>query len=315
MRFTPLPALLAVMILLLSTPLLLADAWIAVGEEAQQDGPEWVTGPANTILADYHIFYSDAVGGEVSFHVYLPPGYTEDPRERFPVLYWLHGSGPSIAGVPPLARYFDTMFASGDVHPFIVVFPNGLPTGMWCDAKDGSTPVESMLIGDLIPHIDGNWRTISGREGRLVEGFSMGGYGAGRLGLKYPELFAGFSMMGAGPLQLDFLVDDSALVPLPTRIQIFEEVYGGDMDYFEAQSPWRIAEAQADSLPADLAIRMIVGEEDSMLANNRALHGHFLALEIPHEYRELPGVGHNPLQTINALGQGNWEHYQNVFGH
>src|SRR5262249_648901 len=42
---------------------------------------------------------------------------------------------------------------------------------------------------DLIGHIDANYRTIASREGRAINGLSMGGYGALMLGLKHPDLF------------------------------------------------------------------------------------------------------------------------------
>lgn len=275
---------------------------------------EWVTAAADTARADYRIFWSEAAGRPVSFHIYLPPAYAIEAARRFPVLYWLHGSGPGILGVAPLCRFFGDAIDTGKIPPMIIVFPNGLPTGMWCDAKEGATPMETILMDDLIPHVDGTFRTIASRDGRIIEGFSMGGYGAGRIGLKFADQFRALSMFGAGPLQLDFLVDDPNLQPLPVRRRIFASVYGSDMDYFEAQSPWRLAEQRAGSLPEAFSIRIMVGTEDSMLDNNRALSDHFLDLGIDHEYRELPGIGHNPLQTLQAIGPTNWAFYRDLFG-
>ena len=60
----------------------------------------------------------------------------------------------------------------------IVVLPNGLKDGWWVDMADGSQPVESVILKDLIPHVDATYRTISDRRGRAVEGFSMGAGGA-----------------------------------------------------------------------------------------------------------------------------------------
>jgi putative tributyrin esterase len=45
------------------------------------------------------------------------------------------------------------------------------------------------MINDLIPHVDATYRTIAAREGRAINGLSMGGYGALMLGLKHPEMF------------------------------------------------------------------------------------------------------------------------------
>ncbi len=275
---------------------------------------EWVTAPVNMPLARYQIFWSEAVERPVSFHVYLPTAYTMQPQRRFPVLYWLHGAGGTTAGIPPLSHYFGDAMDAGKIPPMLVVFPNGLPLGMWCDSKDGSTPIETMLIDELVPYVDATFRTIATRDGRIVDGFSMGGYGAGRLGLKHADVFGGFSMLGAGPLQREFLVDDPNLQPLPLRQWIFDKVYGGDMEYYEAQSPWALAEQWADALPDDYPIRIIVGAEDSMLENNRALHGHFLSLGIDHDYQEVPGVGHVPLDTLEGIEPENWGFYRTVFG-
>lgn len=51
-----------------------------------------------------------------------------------------------------------------------------------------------------------------------------------------------------------------------------------------------------------------------MLDNNRALHTHFLSLGIAHEYRELAGVGHLPLVTLQSIGPDNWDFYRAIFG-
>jgi len=263
-------------------------------------GGGWVTAPMEAEGVQFRTFSSRAVGEEVSYHVFLPPAYEEQPDRRFPVIYWLHGLGPGINGIPFISRFYGDAMASGEMPPAIIVFANGLPRGMWCDSKDGSTPVESMLIRDLIPHIDRTYRTIASREGRMLEGFSMGGYGAARLGLKYPEMFRGFSMLGAGPLQLDFLEDRPGLQPLGMRQQLLDDVYGGDMDYFRAQSPWMQAKLSRGKLPKDFKIRMVIGAEDSSRDNNRALSEHLLSLGIKHEYIEVPGVQHEPIGTLSG---------------
>lgn len=292
---------------------LVADDWIVTAPPTPPSH-EWVTEPANTTLATREILQSAALGEAVSFHVYLPPNYDEDPDARFPVLYWLHGSGAGIMGIPPLCNLWNNAIVAENIPPMIVVFPNGLPTGMWCDSKDGTTPMESILIEDLIPHVDANYQTIPQREGRLIEGFSMGGYGAARLGLKHADLFVGFSLMGAGPLQTDFLIDDPTLpTPIAQREIIFEQVYGSDAAYFEAQSPWFLAGEAAGSLPPGTPIRIVIGADDPVLPYNIAFSERLDALSIPHETIVVPDVGHNPLQTITGIGTANWEHYTALF--
>lgn len=270
-------------------------------------GQEWITPVVESDLVEQVLFHSEAVGSTVSYHVYLPEAYGEQPASRFPVLYWLHGSGSGWLGIPWLATYFHNAMTRGDIQPLIVVFPHGLPQGMWADAKSGLQPVASMLVGDLIADVDQRFRTHADRAGRLVEGWSMGGYGAGRMGLTHPELFAAFSMLGSGPLQLDFLAEGS--VPLPQRLLVFEQVYGNDMAYFEALSPWRLAE-QTAALGLAPRFRLIIGKDDALLQSNRAFQQLLDELELSHEYLELDDVGHDPTVLLQLLRQrGDWSFY------
>lgn len=164
----------------------------------------WVTAPATTPLAEYQLLFSEAIHAPTSYHIYLPPVYRLQPLRRFPVIYWLHGSGPGTMGIPAITQYFHNAIQSRQIPPLIVVFPNSLPNGMWVDSKDGLQPVESIVIEELIPYIDRHYRTIAHRSARIAEGFSMGGYGAGRFGLKFPGLFSAVSMIGAGPAAIGF---------------------------------------------------------------------------------------------------------------
>lgn len=48
---------------------------------------------------------------------------------------------------------------------------------------------ETCIVRELVPHIDANYRTVAAREGRSLHGYSMGGFGALKLGFKHPEVF------------------------------------------------------------------------------------------------------------------------------
>ncbi len=79
----------------------------------------------------------------------------------------------------------DTLIKAGKVPPAIAVAPRA--AHWWVDTVE---PFERAFIIELIPFVDTAYRTISLREGRAVAGFSMGGYGALRYALAYPEWFA-----------------------------------------------------------------------------------------------------------------------------
>jgi len=276
---------------------------------AAQQAPRWVLPEVDAPGMQRVIFRSQAAGENVSCYVFTPQLYDVDQVRRFPVLYWLHGSGGSSpAAAAQLARRYAEAMNTGKIPPMILVFPNGLPRGMWCDWKDGSVKLETMLIEELIPHLDNAFRTQATREGRIIEGFSMGGYGAARLGFRHLHLFAAVSLLGAGPLQAE-LTETPRAGPRE-RDRLLGTVYGGDMAYYRELSPWRIVEQNAENLRGGLLIRQIVGDRDETLGFNREFKQHLDALEIPHSYRQLPGIPHDPNLVLDTLGEGNWGFYR-----
>lgn len=272
---------------------------------------QWVTTEVKGRGVSFHSLESKAAGCRVSYHLYRPAVYGSQPAVRFPVVYWLHGSGGGLAGIPKIAAHFDDAIDAGKVQPCLVVFVNGLVEGMYVDWKDGTAPLESVIIKDLLPHIDGNYRTVATREGRLLDGFSMGGYGAARLGFKYPELFGAISIMGAGPLQPDLTNGPRASRQKASKV--LEKVYGGDPDYFKSVSPRTLAEKNRERLLEGLLIRHVCGDKDETFTNNRDFHEFLERLKIPHSWIVLPGVDHNPLAAIEKMGDSNWNFYRQAF--
>src|SRR4029453_14108563 len=122
---------------------------------------------------------------------------------------------------------------AGKTPPMLVVFVNGVRNSFYCDSADGKVPVETVIVKDLIPHIDSTYRTVAKREGRIIEGFSMGGFGAAHLGLKYPKLFGTVSII------------DGALVDLATmqnrHSDLYERIFGGKEERFLAENPRTLA--------------------------------------------------------------------------
>ncbi|MEX2138045.1 MAG: alpha/beta hydrolase-fold protein [Pirellulales bacterium] len=157
--------------------------------------PEWVREKIEAKNSRYEKFRSKTIGQEVSYFIYVPADYERKPEARYPVMYWLHGMSGGQTGIPRLVERYNAVIESGKMPPMLVVFVNGVRNSFYCDSADGKMPVETVIIKDLIPHIDSNYRTIARRDGRIVEGFSMGGFGAAHLGFKYPELFATVSII------------------------------------------------------------------------------------------------------------------------
>ena len=274
---------------------------------------QWVTPVVRAPRLQHRTFESAAVKTKVSYFIYTPEAYETDKERRFPVLYWLHGSGGGLPGVPQLVAYFGAAIRAGKVPPMIVVFANGLTNTMWCDSKDGRVPMETVVVKELVPHVDATFRTIASREGRLLEGFSMGGYGAARLGFKHHDLFGTVSILGGGPLQEEFNVNETPRADPRGASLLLKNVYGDDQEYFKAQSPWVLAEQNAGALRRTTRVRQIVGDRDGTLANNRKFDARLTQLKIPHTFTVLNGVGHNPKAVLDALGEANWEFYRAAF--
>lgn len=268
----------------------------------------WVTRAIEAPRVAQRTFRSAAAGAAVSYHLYTPAAYDREPQRRFPVVYWLHGSGGGLPGIPQLARRFDAAIEAGRVPPVLVVFVNGLEMGMYVDWRDGTAPVETVLARELVDHVDATLRTVATREGRILDGFSMGGYGAARFGFKFPERFRTVSIMGAGPMQEELAATPRAS-PVQAR-QLLQDVYGGSQAHFRAVSPRQLAQEQAAALTAGSLIRVVVGDRDETYRNNVAFHEQLQRLGIPHQWRVLPGVPHNPNAVLDALGDDHWAFYR-----
>jgi len=272
----------------------------------------WVTPEVKAPGVSFHTFESAAAQATVSYHLFTPAVYDREPKRRFPVAYWLHGSGGGLPGIPQVAARFAAAIEAGKTPPCLVVFVNGMPDGMYVDWKDGSAPLETVIVKELVPHVDASYRTLATREGRLLDGYSMGGYGAARLGFKHPDLFRAVSMMGSGPLQENLL--DAPRAGRRRAEEVLARVYGGDPDHFRSVSPRTLAGQRADAIARGSLIRIVCGDQDETFANNRDFHEHLERLGIPHAWTVLPGVDHDPLGTLEALGDTNWGFYRQAFG-
>jgi S-formylglutathione hydrolase FrmB len=257
-------------------------------------------------------FESATAGSTVSYHIFVPAVYERDTTRRFPVVYWLHGTGGGGPGLPTISARLDSAIQAGKVPPMLVVFPNGLQMSMWVNWKSGRVPMETVVIKELIPHIDATFRTIASREGRLIEGFSMGGYGAARLAFKFPELFSAVSVLAGGPLQSELTAATADRATPEQARMVLDTIYGGDQEFFRAQSPWQLAERNIEAV-RKLRIRQVVGDSDNTLANNRSFHDRLTQLRIPHDYIVLPGVIHNARAVLDALGDRHLEFYRDAF--
>ncbi len=128
--------------------------------------------------------------------IYLPPEY-DAVSSRYPVLYLLHGytgddrgwMNPSYVGLPEI---MDRLLQRHVIEPIIIVMPNSFNRfgGSFYVNSELSGGWEDFVVHDLVGYVDAHYRTLADAEHRAIAGHSMGGYGALRLGMQHPEVFA-----------------------------------------------------------------------------------------------------------------------------
>jgi len=221
-------------------------------------------------------FIGPVTGRSVSFNIYLPEGY-DTSTARYPVVYHLHGIGGNQGGQQntSVPRAFESAYAQGQIGRVIIVFPNGYTDAFWSDSIGGDKPAETDLVLQLIPHVDALFRTINAPGCRVIEGFSMGGFGATKTYARFPDLFA---------CCVEY---DGAIVTWQTMLQSHPDlalsIFGNDETYFNQFSPRRWSTEHAPTLRGMPPVRMVVG---ALVGGNRQFRDHLLALNIPVDYSE-----------------------------
>lgn len=258
---------------------------------------------------EYQTFLSETINQNVSYLVYLPPDYDKEETARYPVLYYLPASGGRPKAGAEIARRVDQAIRAGRTSPMIIVSVNGLRGNtMYCDSRDGLYPLETVLVKDLIPHVDATYRTVAARERRAVEGFSMGGFGAAHLGFKYPEVF------GVISIQAPALLGPDLKQPRPSQAwsRLFPNAMGGDLEYWQANDPFLLVPKNADALRDRTLIRIVCHiENDNWLAPQcERLHQVLMQNNIAHEFCYFSNVkSHSRGQVLDTLGDSAFDYF------
>ena len=130
-------------------------------------------------------YRSKVTGAWRRAYVYTPPGYDRDQKTRYPVLYLQHGAGENETSWIKQGRanlILDNLIAAKRARPMLVVMETGYATKLGATPVQGPTGTpaipnafEQVLIEDLIPTIDAEYRTLPDRATRAMAGLSMGG--------------------------------------------------------------------------------------------------------------------------------------------
>jgi putative tributyrin esterase len=228
------------------------------------------------------------MGRSMPYRVILPARYS-DPKNtnrRYPVLYLLHGLTGRYNNWTDLTK-IDEVYATDDL---IIVTPEG-ENGWYTDsAAKPADKYESYIVKELIPAIDKKFRTSADRQGRAIAGLSMGGYGAIKFGLKYPDMFS-LSGSFSGALGAASITEKD----IPGAIgKTIESIFGpAGSDARKANDVFDMIRRSTPEKVKDLPFLYLdCGTEDFLFQNNREFVALLLEKKVPHEFRQLPGA-HN----------------------
>jgi S-formylglutathione hydrolase FrmB len=133
--------------------------------------------------------------------VYLPPSYARKRRQRYPVVYFLHGytsTAEEYVRSLDLPRAADAVIAAGG-REVIIVLPDAFTA--YSGSLYSNSPTigdwESFIAHDLVRYVDDHYRTLATRDNRGLAGHSMGGYGTMRIAMKKPDVFAALYAMSS----------------------------------------------------------------------------------------------------------------------
>ncbi|HWI57876.1 MAG TPA: alpha/beta hydrolase-fold protein, partial [Bacillota bacterium] len=175
------------------------------------------------------LFYSKSAGATLRCFVYTPPDYEKDPSKRYPVLYLQHGGGEDETGWGNQGHaglIMDNLIAEGKARPFIIVMANSYVPG---SAGPGRGPApggpggrgpgrggfnfsafERMLIDELVPFIDANYRTLADQPNRAMAGLSMGGMQTRQITLANLDKFSHIGIFSGGSIAPTNITDLAA---------------------------------------------------------------------------------------------------------
>ena len=164
-------------------------------------------------------YYSKSAKINLHCFIYTPPGYEKNSSKRYPVLYLQHGGGEDETGWGAqghVGLIMDNLIAEGKAKPFVIVMANssvpGANLGRGAGPDSGTngaargpggfsfdfSAFEKVLVQDLIPFIDANYRTLANQPHRAMAGLSMGGMQTHNITLAHLDMFSHIGLFSGG---------------------------------------------------------------------------------------------------------------------
>ncbi len=221
------------------------------------------------------------------YYVVFPDGYSFSTNKsvRYPVIYLLHGLSGHYDNWPLRTKLTDYALQ----HNTIIITAEG-EDGWYTDgATNANDKYESYIVKELISEIDGKLRTLATRDKRAIAGLSMGGYGALKFGMKYPEMFSLAGSFSGALGAASFPASGRGEASMKSLGVIFG---AADSETRKANDIFKmVREITPEKTKALPFLYIDCGSEDFLFQNNRDFIDLLVEKQVPHEFRQLPG-GH-----------------------
>lgn len=147
-----------------------------------------------TGVINHESFYAVHLQQNMKYNVYLPDNYKKNVK--YPVVYLLHGASGNendwaSVNYGNIGETADKLIKNKSIPAIIIVMPDGFTDSWYVDSL--VYQMESAIIDDLIPYIESKYSID--KNVRYIAGLSMGGYGALRFVLLYPDYFKGAGLL------------------------------------------------------------------------------------------------------------------------
>ncbi|GAB3325084.1 alpha/beta hydrolase family protein [Hymenobacter humi] len=258
-----------------------------------------LAGPSVAARVDTVAIASAAMKKTYRAAVVLPASYAKNKKASYPVLYLLHGAYGHFSDWLTQTPNKQLVQSLADQHNLIIVMPEGETFSFYLDSPVNPTSqFETYLTKEVISAIDGSYRTIRDRKGRIITGLSMGGHGALYLSARHPDLYsAAGSMSGA----LDLMTINRKLSPADAaqRAKLWAPILGSEIEnpaVFASNSVVNLVDQMHRN---GLPLIIDCGVDDGLIDINREVHRRLVYNHTPHDYTERPGAH-------------TWEYWQNA---
>jgi len=165
-----------------------------------------------------HFYKSGVVGDQRGYFVYTPPKYDPRGKQKYPVLYLLHGYSDDASAWTAVGRanvILDNLIAAGKARPMIVVMPLGYGEPKILQPNSGGFRDRSLternfdkfreaLLTEVIPQVEAEYLVEKDRNSRAIAGLSMGGAESLLTGLNTLDKFAWIGAFSAGGFTPEF---------------------------------------------------------------------------------------------------------------